>query len=343
MSQVDDIVQDLDDNTRKALLERLVGNLDENAKSSLLSNLAPVSRDSKKAEINEEATNEDRQVKTENYDDRKLPSLSKFSGNNAKGEPTYKRWKFEVLELQQAGCPDVKLCRAIRKSLFGMASDAYMYLGETPSVQNILDKFDILFKTTDDDETAMAQFYSAKQHKDESLPTWFTRLECMLNADCLSFSQEQKEKMLRSRFWKGLACETLKNALRHKYDTGSTTMQLLQAARQIKEEAPALASQCSIINTRSIDKPPDEAVGLSKLMEQLSTLQTRLDRFEGQLNQNNTSANRKPSSQSFHGTCFKCKRFGHKASDCRSKLNFKAPMSGGHAAYHGNPPHAKQH
>ena len=53
--------------------------------------------------------------------------------------------------------------------------------------------------------------------------------------------------MLRSRFWKGLACETTKNALRHKYDTGSSVMELLQAARQITEEVKKnTAAQCHV-------------------------------------------------------------------------------------------------
>jgi hypothetical protein len=314
--------------------------MNEDSKKTLSDNLL-------KKEANSQQEKPPEDAASCSYDDRKLPSLPKFSGSNAKGETTYRRWKFEVCELSQSGCPESKLKRAIHKSLFGLAADTFMYLGKDSAVSTILQKFDVLYMTNEDDESTLAQFYSATQHKDESLPAWFTRLESMLNADCLALSQVQKDKMLRSRFWKGLSCETIKSGLRHRYDNGATAMELLQAARQIYEEdSKAKSAQCNI---RQVHSGSNQQDVLSNLMDKMSTLQTRFEEFDARLKGNSGHQSSFPqSSRSFNGTCFKCKRYGHKASNCRSKskntanLNSNVPVQGGHLAQKENPPQGQQ-
>ena len=366
MAEFEDVLKDLDEQAKNRLLDHLIKGLNVESKKDLSDNLLKVTTTK-----DEDQQSKDNEVCS--YDDRKLPSLPKFSGTNAKGETTYQRWKFEVNELRQSGCPEAKLKRAIQKSLFGLAADNFMYLGKESHVTSILTKFDALYMTTDDDESALAQFYSATQHKDETLPAWFTRLKSMLNADCLSLSQEQKDKMLRSRFWKGLACDTTKNALRHKFDNGSPAMELLQAARQIVEENKSKSAQCNI---SQVNRGSSQQDVLSKLMEKMSTMQNRVDELDSQIKNNSRQVSSQPTmrnnlgqssqpamghnlghpspqtSQStrtsqFNGTCFKCKRFGHKASFCRAKprnahLNSAVPVQGGHMVQQENPPHLQQ-
>jgi hypothetical protein len=294
------------------------------------------------------------------YDDRKLPSLPRFSGTNLKGETTYQRWRYEVLCLQTAGCPEPKLIRVIQKSLFGMAADTLMFLGKQPSLTDILKKFDVLYQDSDDIEVAMAQFYAATQKADESLPAWFTRLESLLNADCLALDSSKKETMLRARFWKGLNNEVLRHGLRHKVDSGLSSVQLLEAARQIQEEDRKSTTVQSQVN--QWDKTTQL---LKQLSQQMDGLKIRLDKLEQQQQpsyvpqnfssvpqhfnaqpqhstfsqQPNTGSSNfksasytKPSQSNFRfrGQCFKCRKSGHKAKDC--SLNLNVPMSGGHVA-----------
>ena len=337
MADFQDLTKDLDDNAKKQLLDYLISGLNVESKKSLQEELK------KNSEVKEVKPKQDELC---TYDDRKLPSLPKFSGTNAKGETSYKRWKYEVNQLIQSGCPEFKLKRAMEKSLFGTASDTIMYIDGDSTVAAILQKFDVLYMATDDDQSALAQFYSATQNKDEALPAWFTRLECMLNVDCLSLPQTEKDKMLRSRFWKGLACETTKNALRHKYDTGSSVMELLQAARQITEEVKKnTAAQCHVNQFASSSSQQDM---LAKLMDKMSTLQTRLDEWDSRMKNNTPQASQKFQANSFKGRCFKCKMYGHKASECKNtfksaNLNSNVPVQGGHGAQKGNPPQTKQH
>lgn len=251
------------------------------------------------------------------YDDRKLPSLVKFSGGKAKGEATYKKWKFEVKELIDGGCPERKIRRAMQKSLFGSAADSFMSVEKETSVNDILNKFDKLFQPSEDVEAIFSKFYSAVQESTESISDWYIRLESILDVSSVGLSKEQKENMIRSRFWKGLAKEIIRNGLRHKYDSGATAVELLNAARIIAEEAGTSAQH------QSLQVPSNDQI--AKLTSAIEKLTDRVGKLEGKVNkekqekQNSSNAESKKSSIKFRGKCHKCKRYGHKAVDCRVK------------------------
>jgi len=360
------ILQDLDDNVGQELLKEL------RSRFPTSGDPAPgTSSASPKPNVQrfpgDDASGEDlsQQATSTMYDDRKLPSLPRFSGTDTKGESTYQRWRHEVLCLQTAGCPESKLIRAIQKSLFGLAADTLMYLGKQPTLTNILRKFDVLFQASDDSEVAMAQFYSASQKADESLPAWFTRLESLLNADCLKLDSTKRETMLRARFWKGLNSDVLRHGLRHKFDSGLTSVQLLEAARQIQEEDRRSTSVQS--HPGQLDKTTQL---LQQLSQQMEGLKLRMDKLEqrnttlvpqqvtsracqsnsaphqfssvpqqatyvpqqfsaGTQRYRSISNSKAQSNFKFRGQCFKCRKSGHKAKDC---LNFNVPMLGGHVA-----------
>ena len=248
------------------------------------------------------------------YDDRKLPSLVKFSGGKAKGEATYRKWKFEVQELIDGGCPERKIRRAIQKSLFGSAADSFMSIAKDTPVADILDKFNKLFQPSEDVEAVFSKFYSATQESGESISDWYIRLESVLDVSSVNLSKEQKENMIRSRFWKGLAKESIKNGLRHKFDGGATAVELLNAARVIAEEVGATAQH------QPLQVPTNDQ--MAKLTTAIEKLTDRVDKLEGKANLQKSKSSYcdgKRSPRKFRGKCHKCKKQGHKAGDCRVK------------------------
>ena len=246
-------------------------------------------------------------------DDRKLPSLVKFSGGKAKGESSYKKWKFEVLELVDANCPGAKLRRAIQKSLFGHAAETFMSIPKEASVHDILDKFDKLFLPSGDSESLLSKFYLSTQTTDESISEWFIRLESLLDVPALNLTSPQKESMLRARFWKGLVKDGIRTSLRHKYDSGESSVQLLNSARQVAEELGATAQHQPVQVSNS-----DPLVKLTSVIETLTDRITKLE---------SSQQSKLPSHKKFKGKCHRCKKYGHKASDCKVKKDLNEKLS----------------
>lgn len=99
-------------------------------------------------------------------DDRKIPSLPKFSGSAAKNEPSFRVWEFEVQNLQSM-FGEREVIRAIHHSVMGMAADALMRLGTDATVRQILDKFKLIFGTVVTNEHLLSSFYTAEQKTTE--------------------------------------------------------------------------------------------------------------------------------------------------------------------------------
>jgi len=256
-------------------------------------------------------------------DDRKLPTLVKFSGGKAKGDSSYRKWKFEVQELVSARCPESKIRRAIQKSLFGSAAESFMSIPKETSVKDILDKFDKLFQVSEDAEAIYGKFYSAVQDANESISEWYIRLESILDLPALNLGAEQKESMLRARFWKGLRKEYVKSSLRHKFDNNATSVQLLNAARVVSEEVGATAATSTTVQHQPAQTSGDQ---LTKLMAAIDLLTQKVEKLEkGQNSKLKSTSDSSSSSQGakFKGKCHKCKMYGHKASDCRVKKQLK--------------------
>ncbi len=89
-------------------------------------------------------------------------------------------------------------------------------------------------------ESLLAEFYAAVQGRDEDVATWSCRLEDLLDkAEEASVqpprTAEERESVLRSRFWIGLQ-QQLKDSSRHKYDSIQSYDKLRVEVRQIEHE-----------------------------------------------------------------------------------------------------------
>jgi hypothetical protein len=84
------------------------------------------------------------------------------------------------------------------------------------------------------------------------------------------------QEMLRRKFWSGLSSETLKNALRHRHDSGIPYGELLVAARICELESRA-EPQVKVKVNQQADGHPDK---MDALLKQMQDLQERHARIE---------------------------------------------------------------
>lgn len=130
------------------------------------------------------------------------------------------------------------ITHAVRKSLKGNAARTVKRLGPDASLPVIMKKMEDVYGTVvDAGETLLAEFYGARQGKEEDVTAWGCRLEDLLDRaqehGCVP--QENMNSMLRSRFWNGLH-QRLKDGSRHKYDTLTDFDDLRKAIRAIERE-----------------------------------------------------------------------------------------------------------
>ena len=170
---------------------------------------------------------------------QQIPRLSTFSGNtDSKTDVGFDLWSYEVRCLVNEGVySQPAILQAIRRSLRGEAGRVVMRCGEGADVQQILDRLEAVYGFVDAGETALAQFYAAKQGKEENVTTWGCRLEDLLDKakQVGLIADRDTDEMLRSRFWMGLRTD-LKQTSRHKFDTVTSFDRLRVEIRMIEQE-----------------------------------------------------------------------------------------------------------
>ena len=289
--------------------------------------------------------------------------LSNFSGEKGK-DASYALWRFEIRGMQRDGLySDSQMLHAITRSLHGKASETLVHMGEEVSVDRILSKFDKMFGNILPTETALEQFYSARQTGSETVADWACRMEELLLQAQLkdSFPAETQANMQRTKFYSGLKTGTVKSALRHKYDGGATYEDLLVAAR-VAEMEEATDKKTSVNQVTTVEAV--SAGELDKFLKGMTAMQSRIEALEKEMKRSQKQAAQKQSGggtaqwqqqsqphQSgvswtraaqqnletgqqagqlgrplrFSGRCFQCNKYGHRIADC--PLNLRQPSS----------------
>ena len=126
----------------------------------------------------------------------------------------------------------------IRRSVRGTAAEVLRYLGEQVIVQDVLDKFDVTFGNVLSTEQLLGSFYSVTQKPSESVTSWGCRLEEILSQlqERGAIQPSARRNMLWTKFWMGLTEEKLKNASRHRFDSGESYDQLFRSLRTLEQE-----------------------------------------------------------------------------------------------------------
>lgn len=165
-----------------------------------------------------------------------LPRISAFSGDAKTGKP-YDLWRYEVQCLIKTGHTHETITMAIRRSLRADASKVFMRLCPEATIDDSIDKMDSLYRSVDQREALLGQFYTARQKDDEDVATWSCRLEEILSKakNRKNVTEENINDMLTSKFFDGLRPQ-MKNIVRYKKDTITDFHSLLKATREIENQ-----------------------------------------------------------------------------------------------------------
>ena len=125
------------------------------------------------------------------------------------------------------------IAQAIIKSLRGAAKREIVQMGPSASVEDIMDRLENAFGNVASGMSVLQEFFTASQKQDESVRAWALRLEeIMQNAiEKRHIKEEEKEELLKDKFWRSLCSERLKNATRIDFRTITNFKQLVKAVR----------------------------------------------------------------------------------------------------------------
>lgn len=274
-----------------------------------------------------------------------LPRLSQFSGEGkGANEVSFRQWRFEVVGLLNEGFNDSRIIGSMWRNLRGKAAEALMNLGQSATVNRVLEKFDKLFGEVQQPEVLLQSYFDAEQRTDESVSAWSCRLESLLSE--LRHWQLEARQMLRSKFWSGLTNQRIKDAIRHHYEMGMAFEELLVEARAREKEFEHSCKKTSattpgkekstVSKSASVQQPTDSDVAkqLKELVEEMRQMRTRLDVVEKTSRSSKTNHQKKPqeakdsgkSEESTSGQrkrryyrCFPCRSDDHHIKDCPNK------------------------
>ena len=164
-----------------------------------------------------------------------FPKITPFSGeeDRPRGEASYEEWRFEANCLIRDVKSKFVIGQAIRKSLRGPAKREIIQLGPTATVEEIMERLESTFANVATGISIMQEFFIASQQQEESVSEWALRLEEIIKhaIDKGQIKEDEKNELLKDKFWRSLRSERLKNATRLDFRTIENFKQLVHAVR----------------------------------------------------------------------------------------------------------------
>ena len=244
---------------------------------------ATMTEDSKMTENNTTET------KSTNIEQVSFPKITAFSGEDPKPktEASFEEWKYEVNCLRQdSSYKESQIALAVRKSLRAQAKRVLLQLGPAAEVKEIMSKLEGVFGNVATGESILAEFYTATQRQDESVAAWGLRLEEILQKamEKGQIKQDEKNDMLREKFWRALRSDRLRNATRVHFESVSN-FELLRRAVRAEEHQMNLYSgikqQQLKAEAKSVESKEEDSK-YNQLLSRISTLEKQLKNTEKQ-------------------------------------------------------------
>lgn len=167
---------------------------------------------------------------------RMKPYIGTFSGSEPKPkhESSFEDFKLEVESLIAAEIySNIDIAQAIRKALKGQAKKVLLTMGPSAKPQDMVKRIESVFGNVASGEAVLQEFYTAQQGVDESVADWGLRLEEILQKaiDKGHVKEDSKNEMLRSKFWRSLYDQALKNATKIYHETIKSFEELRRKVR----------------------------------------------------------------------------------------------------------------
>ena len=172
--------------------------------------------------------------------------LSSFSGADPvpQKEVCFEDWKKETnYIINSKAYSELKINQTLRNSLRGQARKVVNNLRPDVSTAEIIAKLERVFGNVASGASIVQEFYNAYQKPGESTTDWGLRLEELFDKakDKGHVVQEQKELMLRNKFWHDLHRQDLK-AITHVYFV-SDDIDFETLRQKVKTEEHAMAQE----------------------------------------------------------------------------------------------------
>lgn len=227
----------------------------------------------------------EREPQTDDKVQYSYPKFTIFSGEEPKPktEATYEEWAYEVNCIRKEDVHlEYKLAQAIRKSLRGQAKRVVMPLGTSATVEEMLVKLEKIFGNVASGESILQSFYLASQRADESVAAWGLRLEEILQVAIKKghIEPEKRNGMLRSKFWKALKSEKLKNATRVYFET---TYDFENLRREVRAEEHEMKLAATGVQHRPVNvQDQTEDSKLDLLVKKINDLEKQMQQMNNQ-------------------------------------------------------------
>ena len=143
--------------------------------------------------------------------------VSTFLGSSH--DCSFEQFRYDVQCLINQGAAEGVILLAIKRAIKGQAQEIALHMGETPTVADILNRFEMMFGDVNPPHVLLAEFYAAEQRPGESITDWYARIEDIasriIRKDSAVISPNNYDMIVNTQFWTKMRDDRITNALRH--------------------------------------------------------------------------------------------------------------------------------
>ena len=164
------------------------------------------------------------------------------------------------------------LAQAIRHSLKGQAKKVLLNINPTATPKEIVTKVEDIFGDLSSKQSKMTDFYTAEQYYNESVAEWGLRLEELIQQASLKLhlTNEDKDEMLKEKFWRSLYDKDIKNATRSSFENKDSFEKIRRKARAEEHE---LKQQLKVQNQHRDQE--SEGHVLANILKKIETIESK--------------------------------------------------------------------